>query len=213
MEKKDTAIKMNLCQKLVEVQKSARGLGKDARAQSYEYVSGSKVLSVIRPKMDELGLLLVQEVNEITNERVDYQVSKGARSEMHSRVMMTFKWIDADTGEVLAVPFGANGCNGWDKGLGSALTYAERYFLLKFFHIPTDEDDIDARNDEEAHPVKKIAHDDIYWKFVESAGTNKTNKAGQSARECFAKKYHPTEVELQEFDNFVLDYKVANGLR
>jgi len=27
--------------------------------------------------------------------------------------------------------------------LGSALTYAERYFLLKYFHIATDEDDID----------------------------------------------------------------------
>jgi len=39
--------------------------------------------------------------------------------------------------------FGANGLNEFEKGLGSALTYAERYFLLKFFHINTDEDDID----------------------------------------------------------------------
>ena len=31
----------------------------------------------------------------------------------------------------------------YEKGLGSALTYAERYFLLKYFHINTDEDDID----------------------------------------------------------------------
>ena len=35
------------------------------------------------------------------------------------------------------------GMNGFEKGLGSALTYAERYFLLKYFHIATDEDDID----------------------------------------------------------------------
>ena len=41
--------------------------------------------------------------------------------------------------------------NDWEKGLGSALTYAERYFLLKYFHIATDEDDIDntgRKNDE-----------------------------------------------------------------
>ena len=38
--------------------------------------------------------------------------------------------------------------NAWDKGLGSALTYGERYFLLKFFHIQTDYDDVDARQDE-----------------------------------------------------------------
>ena len=29
------------------------------------------------------------------------------------------------------------------KALGSALTYSERYFLLKFFNIPTDDDDPD----------------------------------------------------------------------
>jgi hypothetical protein len=42
--------------------------------------------------------------------------------------------------------FAANGQNDFEKGLGSALTYAERYFLLKYFHISTDEDDIDNPN-------------------------------------------------------------------
>ncbi|MEC5308048.1 ERF family protein [Bacillus thuringiensis] len=32
------------------------------------------------------------------------------------------------------------------QAYGSALTYSERYFLLKFFGIPTDEDDADARD-------------------------------------------------------------------
>jgi hypothetical protein len=57
--------------------------------------------------------------------------------------MMRFTWIDCETGEKDENLFGANGQNDWEKGLGSALTYAERYFLLKYFHIPTDEDDID----------------------------------------------------------------------
>jgi hypothetical protein len=33
------------------------------------------------------------------------------------------------------------------------LTYAERYFLLKFFHIATDEDDIDNPNRATSLPV------------------------------------------------------------
>ena len=57
--------------------------------------------------------------------------------------MMRFTWIDCETGEKDENLFGANGQNEWEKGLGSALTYAERYFLLKYFHIATDEDDID----------------------------------------------------------------------
>ena len=56
---------------------------------------------------------------------------------------MRFTWVCVDTGETDVNLFGANGQNGFDKGVGSALTYAERYFLLKYFHIATDEDDID----------------------------------------------------------------------
>ena len=65
------------------------------------------------------------------------------KSEILSKVMMKFTWIDVESGEKDENLFGANGQNDWDKGVGSALTYAERYFLLKFFHIATDEDDID----------------------------------------------------------------------
>jgi hypothetical protein len=60
--------------------------------------------------------------------------------------MMRFTWIDTEIGEKDENLFGANGQNDWDKGVGSALTYAERYFLLKYFHIATDEDDIDNPN-------------------------------------------------------------------
>lgn len=144
-----------LLPKLAALQSSVRGLGKDTKGNSYEYVSGSKVLDAVRPRMDELGLLLVQEVEDIRNERVDYSTRNGAKSEMFTSVSMLFTWIDAETGEKLPVRFAANGCNGWDKGLGSALTYGERYFLLKFFHIATDEDDVDARQGEEAAPVAK----------------------------------------------------------
>lgn len=147
----------SLYKKLLDLQKAVRGLGKDSKGSSYKYVSGSKVLDAVRPKMDELGLLLVQQIDGIETERMDYSVGSGTqsrqKSEMFTKVAMTFTWIDCESGETLPVKFGATGQNGWDKGLGSALTYAERYFLLKFFHIATDEDDVDARPDEEAKPL------------------------------------------------------------
>jgi hypothetical protein len=61
---------------------------------------------------------------------------------------MKFTWVDCETGETDVNMFAANGQNDWEKGLGSALTYGERYFLLKYFHIATDEDDVDARQEE-----------------------------------------------------------------
>lgn len=148
---------MSIYRKLLEIQKQIKGLGKDDKSFNYKYVSGSKVLSNIRPLMDEKGLILKQEVLSIDNERMDYVTKHGNKSEILSKVMMRFTWIDTETGEKDENLFGANGQNDWEKGLGSALTYAERYFLLKCFHISTDEDDIDnpKRVKEDAVPLEK----------------------------------------------------------
>lgn len=140
--------KQNIYQKLLQIQKTISGLGKDKQANSYKYVTGDKVLEHIKPLMNSLGLILKQEVLSIENVRQDYRTGIGTayekpKSEINSKVMMKFTWVDCETGDKDENLFGANGQNDWDKGVGSALTYGERYFLLKYFHIATDEDDID----------------------------------------------------------------------
>ena len=148
---------VGLYKKLHHIQSKINGLGKDKSsgvgANSYKYVTGSKILENVKPLMNDLGLLLKQEVLSIDNTRMDYlasmkQSSNGnwegkPKSEILTKVTMKFTWIDIESGEKDENLFGANGQNDWEKGLGSALTYAERYFLLKYFHIATDEDDID----------------------------------------------------------------------
>ena len=153
---------MSIYKKLLEIQKKVKGLSKDKKSHNYDYVTGNKLLSFIKPIMDEQGLILKTEVLEIENVRQDYKVfdkwmlngkldtkgqpEKGVwkdKAEILSKVMMRFTWVDCETGETDINLFGANGQNDWEKGLGSALTYGERYFLLKYFHIATDEDDID----------------------------------------------------------------------
>lgn len=144
---------MSLYNKLLQIQKKINGLGKDKKSFTYSYVTGDKVLGEIKPLMNELGLLLKQEVLSIENTRQDYATAKGTKSEILSKVEMKFTWIDCETGEKDENLFGANGQNDWEKGLGSALTYAERYFLLKFFHIATDADDIDNDQRSKYDPV------------------------------------------------------------
>lgn len=140
--------KLSLYQKLHKIQVAVIGLGKDKQANSYRYVTGDKVLGEIKPLMNKHGLLLKQELLSIENTRQDYLTGvktdkEKPKFEILSKCLMRFTWVDIDTGEKDENLFGANGQNDWDKGVGSALTYAERYFLLKFFHIATDEDDID----------------------------------------------------------------------
>ncbi len=133
--------------KLLLIQNSVESFVKNKKSFNFSYVDGNSVLSHIRPLMNDTGLLLKQEILSIDNERYDYVTKKGeAKTEVLSKLMMRFTWIDTETGEKDENLFGANGMNDFDKGVGSAMTYGERYFLLKYFHIPTDADDVDALN-------------------------------------------------------------------
>lgn len=148
---------MAIYKKLLELQRAVVGLTKDKSGNSYQYVSGDKILGIVRPKMDELGLILVPEVTESNFSREDYSTKNGQKSEMFCSVKMKFTWIDAETGETLPCKWSSSGMNAWDKGLGSALTYGERYFLLKFFHIATDRDDVDSpKSPEEEMNLQQI---------------------------------------------------------
>ena len=143
--------------KIWELQKACRSLAPNTNGPkesgAYPYVSGAKLLSVVRPKMDELGLILTQEITGIENTPVTYNTRAGQKTEMFTALELRFTWIDTEDGSTLVNEFKANGMNSWDKGLGSALTYAERYYLLKTLHIATDKDDIDALQREEAQSI------------------------------------------------------------
>lgn len=155
MENTENTEKLTLFQKLLIIQKEILGLSKDGSGYGYDYTTGNKVLEHVKPLMNEHGLLLKQEVLSFSNERQDYETKKGSKSEILTSVSMKFTWVDAETGEKDENLWGANGQNDWEKGFGSALTYGERYFLLKYFHINTDADDIDNPDRKTSAPIQK----------------------------------------------------------
>lgn len=193
---------MSIYKKLHTIQSKVKGLAKDKKSHNYDYVTGSKLLSFIKPLMDELGLILKQEVLSIDNERMDYEVfnkydkTNKLKSEILSKVMMKFTWVDIDTGEKDENLFGANGQNDWEKGLGSALTYAERYFLLKYFHIPTDEDDIDNNNRKPVNEEPIKADKPILNEQSPKWATAKDRVAGGMTFEQLSKHYEITKEDF-----------------
>lgn len=212
---------MSVFKKLHQVQSATRSLAANAQGQTgaatYGYVAGSKLLGVIRPLMDQLGLILTQEVIDITNQPITYQTRNGEKTEMFTTAHIRFTWVDTEDGSTLSNDFFANGMNAWDKGLGSALTYAERYYLMKTFHIATDEDDVDALVKDEAikapapAPKKKTApkeiDDETFGKLVNCYAKGITCKSGKDCRTFFIENYRPTQEWIDRFDNCVDDIR------
>jgi len=139
---------MNLYEKLIEVRKSVPYLKKDAKGHQYEYVSGATVLGHLKAKMDELKILLIPELCDNTNITETPKKSSKGKDIIDYTLSgcMTYVFINAEKPEeTIRVPFAFFGTqDDISKAFGSALTYSERYFLLKFFQIPTDKDDPDA---------------------------------------------------------------------
>lgn len=140
----------NIYQKLIEVRKAVPYLQKSSQGHQYQYVGSSAVLGALRDKLDEQGLVLFPKVLDAktsihTVENKDKYGNLKASSTYFTELTMEFMWVDAETSESITIPFYAQGIDtGGEKGVGKALTYAEKYFLLKQFNIPTDQDDPDS---------------------------------------------------------------------
>lgn len=153
---------MNIYQKIIEVRKLVDFLQKDTQGYQYKYVSGSSVLNAIRPKMDEVGLILRTHISERKQDRYQYEGkdSKGQPKtiiQFVTNITMEMTWINADDpNETLHMNWISSGEDEDPaKANGKAHTYGERYYLLKFFNIPTDNEDPDAHQKKIDKEVKQ----------------------------------------------------------
>lgn len=145
----NTLTDLNIYQKLVEVRKSIDAFTKDTKGFGYTYVSGAQVLKKIQDKMNELQIMLFPHVTNQHHETFNYTNDKGKeKTDFIVTGDMKYIWINAEKPEdKIEIPWQFMGQqDDISKAFGSGLTYSERYFLLKFFGVPTDEDDPDARD-------------------------------------------------------------------
>lgn len=138
---------MNIYEKLIEVRKAVPYLQKEAKGHQYNYVSSSQVLSAVRRRMDEVGLMLIP---TITNTKVSAE-NDGKRTTYFTELWIDFTWVNAEKPDetVKSSWYGQGIDIAGERGVGKALTYAEKYYLLKTFNIATDTDDPDSFQDKQ----------------------------------------------------------------
>jgi len=149
------ANKMTLIEKLAEIYKSVGYLHKKESNdfQHFKYVSSAQVITEIRGKMCELGVLLEPSVT--AHNLMHFQNAKGVE-QLVTEIDMQYTWINVDDPkDVRVVNWYAQGKDSDEKGVGKAMTYGEKFFLLKYFNIATDKHDPDAQAKQDSAKVKK----------------------------------------------------------
>ncbi|AYX89319.1 ERF family protein [Staphylococcus cohnii] len=173
---------LNLYQKIADVKANIDGFTKDTKGYNYSYVSGSQILHRIRSKMVEHNLLLVPSTSNEQWTTHSYKNKKGYEVvDFVVEMDLNYKWINADKPEEqLDISYHAFGQQSdISQAHGTALTYAERYFLMKFFNIPTDEDDADAKEKQDKYSkvdpeIKALLEKEINDFINEVERNNKT---------------------------------------
>lgn len=153
----DLALKSKLFKKLLNVKKQVAYLQKNTQGFNFKYANPESVLTTFNPLLNDEGLFLKTESIDVKGERVfskkkTNDVFIGGKKESVIvdsyetlfHLTLRFTWIDTETGYEDSAIFSASGINNDEQGQGSAQTYAERYFLLKTFNVPTGNDDPDA---------------------------------------------------------------------
>lgn len=126
---------MNLYQKLNEVSKTATYVKKTEEGFKFKYAGSADLLGKIRPKMQEVGVLLKFHMDS-------FELIQKPNGTSFPLVRLSYTWINVDNPietdrtEITLFEDKMTGC----QSVGALLTYAERYFLYKFFQVPTDED-------------------------------------------------------------------------
>lgn len=210
---------MKLDNKLMELKKLVSIMQKDSEGHGYTYVSEEKILLAINDKMIELGLKLIPKFKDGTlySEVVNYQNAKGQpKTDILVRSEIQFVWKDIETGETEVIDWALLGQQSdGSQALGSGLTYANRYFLLKYFNVATSNDDPDKIRSEIAaeEERKKISATQtkckkVFEKLIKVYQKNdKVYEILGTTKEQFLKDYNDTEKAQTLLDQMELILK------
>lgn len=143
---------MNIYEKLFEIKKTVNYFKKDKEGQLFPYVSSELVLGSIREKMNEVGVLLIPDLTEAKAT----VIQKENKHAILTEVWIKYTWVSVeDPTDKMECNWYGQGTDPGERGVGKAYTYNEKYFILKFFNIPTGKDDPDGLGDNVDKPVRK----------------------------------------------------------
>lgn len=161
---------MNIYQRMAAITAELKAVEKDLTVQttktsSYKAVSERGILDAVKPLEEKYGVYSypvsreVLESNLIQNETV-YEDAKGnktttPKTSYMTRIKTVYRFVNVDNpNDFVETTTFAEGIDSQDKGSGKAMTYADKYALMKSYKISTGEDVDEGTDAEELEKAK-----------------------------------------------------------
>jgi len=163
-----------------------------SRDKGYNAVSEANVLNAVKPLEAKYGVYSYPFEREIVDDEIlETDTQSGKRTIFFTRIRTTYRFVNIDNPEdYIETTTYSEGIDSQDKGSGKAMTYGDKYALLKAYKISTGEDpDKDASTEEHYE-----ARQDNRPKCVE-CGKPITDKI---ARYCAENNLKPLCMECQK---------------
>lgn len=148
--------KMNIYQKLLAITSDLKTIGKNLKVQvsktsSYSAVSEKDIIDEVKPLEEKYGVYSYPVEREIIESNIiTTKTDYGEKNSFFMRVKTTYRFINVNKAdEFIDVIAYGDGIDTGDKAPGKAVTYADKYALMKAYKISTGDDP-----DKEASPEK-----------------------------------------------------------
>lgn len=146
----------NIYQKMAAVTAALKTVGKNLAVgtgrSSYKAVSERDIIDAVKPAEEHEGIYSYPSARELIESRIIER--EGANPIYFTRYKTTYAFVNMDKPEekIEMVTF-SEGIDTGDKGSGKAMTYGDKYALMKAYKISTGEDpDQEASPEEEPKP-------------------------------------------------------------
>lgn len=180
---------MNIFQKMAkvteELQTVAKNLSVGVGKSSYKAVGEVDIINAVKPLETKYGIYSypinrkVIESGLMENEMVDYNTKqKLIKKNVYLRVETTYRFVNTDNPEdfVDMVSYG-DGTDTQDKAPGKAMTYSDKYALMKAYKIATGDDpDQNASEELKGKETKQKVPESKPAKASEASDKDERNK-------------------------------------
>ena len=138
---------LNILQRMAKASAEIQSVSKNlfvetGQGKGYQAVGETDIVMAVKPIEEKHGIYSYPVNREIIDSDVIEKQSKyGVRTEYFMRMRTTYRFVNVDepTDYIEVVSY-SDGIDSGDKGCGKAMTYADKYALMKAYKIPTGDD-------------------------------------------------------------------------